>query len=80
MAFFITSITIKRFSHSIGTNIHHQPCSTPDLKLPSVVQPTDVVIVLKILNGVSVADVKKNTLDDIYVVLLYAKDVTQFKP
>ncbi|KAL8259417.1 hypothetical protein R6Q59_027370 [Mikania micrantha] len=38
-----------------------------------------VPVVSKILNGVSLADVK-NTLDDIYVVLPCVKDVVEFKP
>ncbi|KAC9177466.1 hypothetical protein R6Q59_020375 [Mikania micrantha] len=40
----------------------------------------EVSAISEILNGVSIVDVKKNTLDDIYVELPSAKDVAEFKP
>ncbi|KAI3829621.1 hypothetical protein L1987_03748 [Smallanthus sonchifolius] len=40
----------------------------------------EVSAISEILNGVFVVDVKKNTLDDIYVVLPSAKEVEEFKP
>ncbi|KAK1431610.1 hypothetical protein QVD17_08088 [Tagetes erecta] len=40
----------------------------------------EVSAISEILNGVSIVDVKKNTLDDIYVVLPSIEDVVEFKP
>ncbi|KAK9057280.1 hypothetical protein SSX86_022115 [Deinandra increscens subsp. villosa] len=40
----------------------------------------EVSAISEILNGVSVVDVKKNALDDIYVLLPSAKEVVEFKP
>ncbi|KAI7738202.1 hypothetical protein M8C21_033602, partial [Ambrosia artemisiifolia] len=40
----------------------------------------EVSAISEILNGVSIVDVKKTTLDDIYVELSSAKEVAEFKP